>query len=659
MEGARLRHVPALDGLRGVAVAAVIAFHAHVITGGWLGVDIFFVLSGYLITRLLLVEHRNSGRIALGAFWTRRAKRLLPALALLVVIGAAVERHRGRLSGPTGARWDVLGALTYSSNWLRLRGGAGYWSRFGPPSLFEHLWSLAIEEQFYVVSPIVMMVLLRLRRSLLVVTLTAMTALAGAWSVVAFANSHDASRVYMGTDTRAVALIVGALVGVVANEWPHLVANRVVRYAGSIGFVMLLWPLVMLNGRALVTYHGGLVACSGLAALVVAAVGADRGPLVRVLATRPMGWLGTRSYGLYLWHWPIFVGLGIVQRASPEWWRIAAGVVMTAVASETSYRLVEMPIRRKGLAVLPWRAALPAVAGLAIAAAAIAVLAPVSNRLVSATDALAKAARDASPPSTLLPTRAPTPPSSADLTAEATTTTSPPLAIAVAQPIPLDRPTRVLVVGDSVGYFLGVQLERDADLFNSEVHNAAVPACPPSYAPLQRRTRSGEVPFAFAAACSEAVRNFRTLAESVKPDVVYVVFGASLLDQNEIAPGTWSAPCEAPFDEWYSQLHASMAADLGSSGARVVLVSQAYYRSETSSRTPLLDDQIDCENRVAAEFARASNGAIGYVDLGHWTCPTRECLKSREGIELRADGTHFKDAGATLANAELFVRTFG
>jgi peptidoglycan/LPS O-acetylase OafA/YrhL len=658
MEGARLRHVPALDGLRGVAVAAVIAFHAHVITGGWLGVDVFFVLSGYLITRLLLVEHRNSGRIALGAFWTRRAMRLLPALALLVVIGAAVERHRNRLGGPTGARWDVLGALTYSSNWLRLRGGAGYWSRFGPPSLFEHLWSLAIEEQFYVVWPIVMMVLLRLRRSLLVVTLAAMTALAGAWSVVAFANSHDASRVYMGTDTRAVALIVGALVGVVANEWSHLVANRVVRYAGAIGFVVLLWPLVMLDGRALVTYHGGLVACSGLAALVVAAVGADRGPLVRVLATRPMGWLGTRSYGLYLWHWPIFVGLGIVQRSSPEWWRIAAGVTVTAVASETSYRLIEMPIRRKGFAVLPWRGVLPVAAGLAVVAASLAVLAPVPNRSVSAADVLAKVALNASTTSPTAPPASTVIPNAEPTTDPGTSTSAPPTTFAVVSR-PLDRPTRVLVVGDSVGFFLGVQLGRDSDAFKSEVTNAAVPACPPSYAPLQRRSRAGEVPLTFASGCSEAVRNFRGLAESVKPDVVYVVFGGSLLDQNEIAPGIWSAPCEAPFDEWYRQLNTSITADLGSSGGRVVLVSQAYYRSEVNSRTPLFDDQIDCENRIAADVARASNGTIGFVDLGRWACPTRECLKTREGIELRADGTHFKNAGATLANAELFVRTFG
>jgi SGNH domain (fused to AT3 domains) len=430
-----------------------------------------------------------------------------------------------------------------------------------------------------------------------------------------------------------------------------------VRYAGAVGFAGLLWPLVMLNGRSLVTYRGGLVGCSVLAALVVAAIGSEGGPVAWLLATRLMGWLGTRSYGLYLWHWPIFVGLGIVQRSSPEWWRVAAGVAVTALASEASYRLVEMPIRRKGFAVLPWRAALPLAAGLAVAGASVTVLVPVSTRAVSAADVLAKVERTTT--TTTMTTSLSATPTTLTQSAEQPATTTPTTTTTTLVARPAGRPTRVLVVGDSVGFFLGVQLERDAEVFNAEVHTGAVPACPPSYSPLQRRTRAGEVPLAFAAACSEAVRGYRSLAESVKPDVVFVVFGASLLDQNEIAPGTWSAPCEAPFDEWYRSLNQLMAADLGSTGGRVVLVSQAYYRSETNSRTKLLDDQIDCENRVAAEVAHASNGTIGYIDLGAWTCPTRQCLESRNGIELRADGTHFKDEGATLANAELFAQTFG
>ncbi len=657
--------MPALDGLRGLAVAAVVAFHVGVLKGGWLGVDLFFVLSGYLISRLLFVEYALNGRIDLRRFWGRRARRLLPALLCVIVAVAIAERVRGRLLGPTGGRWDIVGALTYTSNWLRLRGGAGYWSRFGPPSLLEHFWSLAIEEQFYVVWPLAMLGIVRLRRGISTLVLLASTLVAGGWSLLLFHRTLDASRVYMGTDSRAVALLAGATIASLA-EWRRSWL-RAFRALAPVGLVGLLVAMARMPGTRLVTYRGGLLACTLAATVLIAGAATGRSPFARHLSTQPLRWLGSRSYGIYLWHWPILVGFGVAGHAHKPPLRIVVGVLVSLVVAELSYRVVEMPIRRRGLAAFRWRPAVPAV-GMGLAGAAIVIIAlPIAQPtrlVVAATTAT---------PSTVAPTS--TVPTSTTTTISSTTAAAAPgpttssttpstttTVVATTTTVgfiarPSDHPARVLVVGDSVGWNLAEQLVKDQQTLGLVALNGAIAGCPPSYAPLKRRLDAGSVPLVFNQECVDAVIAYPTLAADFKPDVTFVIFGASLLDENEIAPGVWSRPCEASFDDWYRSTLVKMSDALSSQGGRVVLVSQAYYRGEASVQTPTNDKQIDCENAVAGSVAQSSGGKILLADLGAWACPTTACLRDRDGIELRPDGTHFKENAAALANNWLLAQT--
>jgi peptidoglycan/LPS O-acetylase OafA/YrhL len=679
--GTHLQHVPALDGLRGLAVAAVVAFHVGVLRGGWLGVDFFFVLSGYLISRLLFVEYTAKGRIDLRKFWGRRARRLLPALLCVIVAVAIAERARGRLVGPAGARWDMVGALTYTSNWLRLRGGAGYWSRFGPPSLLEHFWSLAIEEQFYLVWPLAMLGIARLRRGVSTLVLLASTLVAGGWSLLLFHRTLDASRVYMGTDSRAVALLAGATIASIAEWRPRWL--RAFRALAPIGLVGLLVAMSRMQGTRLVTYQGGLLACTLAAAVLIAGVATGSTPFARHLSTQPLRWLGSRSYGIYLWHWPILVGFGVAGHANKPPLRIVLGVIASLVVAELSYHVVEMPIRRRGLAAFVWRPAVPAI-GVGLAGAAIVIIAfPVATprrvaaQAVTTTTLPSFVGPPSKPPASVSPTTtsaaAPEQPTSnlaIATTTTLTTTISTATTAAVPDPTaasttttvarlqrPIDRPARVLVVGDSVGWNLAEQLVKDQQTLGLVARNEAVAGCPPSYAPLKRRLDAGSVPLVFDQECIDAVDAYPALAADLKPDVTFVAFGASLLDQNEIAPGVWSRPCEAGFDDWYRSTLVKMSDALSSQGGRVVLVSQAYYRGEANEQTPTNDKQIDCENAVAGSVSQSSGGQILLADLGAWACPTTTCLHDRDGIELRPDGTHFKGDAAALANNWLLAQT--
>ena len=678
-----LGHVPALDGLRGVAVAVVVAFHANWLKGGYLGVDVFFVLSGFLITRLLLDEHQRRGRIDLKRFWKRRARRLLPALLVVIAVAAVAERARGRIDGPAGGRIDVLGALTYTTNWLRLRSGAGYWANFGGPSLLDHTWSLAIEEQFYVIWPLVVIVLLRAvkRRGARVLTLATLTAVAAAWSIIAFNRSLDASRVYMGTDTRAVALLAGATVAAL-YAWRTVrstLLNQALAVAAT-GF--LVSSFVTLSGTALRTYHGGLLACSIAAALVIGAAAMARPPLLaRPLTWAPLRYLGERSYGIYLWHWPIMVGFGVAKAPLSPTWRRLVAIALSLAAAELSYRVVEQPIRVRGLLAFGprWRPLLGATAVTALAIGAVALPETVGASSVSitlptvATTTAATAATTATVTVTkAVPSTPPEPAAAAGATttsaaatpttteAATTTTTTTTVDLAVLPPVepPPGRPPRVLYVGDSVAWFLAIEAGQDAGRLGIQVTNGAEPACPMAHAPMKRRLNEGAVPLVFEKRCADAVNGYRALVARTKPDTVIIGFGASLFDENEIAPDVWAAPCSAEFDRWFQDEIRRITDDLGSTGARVYWTTQAYYRAENNEHTAALDTQTDCENTRAADVAGSSGGALGLVRLGEWTCPTRACLEQRDGVELRKDGTHFKADAALLANIFVLTQVF-
>lgn len=352
--------VVGLDGLRALAVALVILYHLAppaVMPGGFLGVDIFFVVSGFLITSLLLREKADTGRIALGAFWRRRARRLLPALGLLLITCCTAALAVGgdvlvRLST------QVLGAITFSSNWLFIAGGSSYFDE-STPELFRNLWSLAVEEQFYLLWPLlVAFALLRLPRRARLAAVGA-AALASAVAMALLWDPVDATRVYYGTDTHAFGLALGAVLALLAQTWsPRPLEwarwqRRALGVGGPVAVVLLVAAAALLPADSPLAYRGGLAAVAVLSAVAIAALLVPGSPLGRVLELAPLRWIGRRSYGLYLWHWPVFV---LVAAALPTWsrdggegWTLGLiALALTVGAATLSYALVEEPIRRRG-----------------------------------------------------------------------------------------------------------------------------------------------------------------------------------------------------------------------------------------------------------------------------------------------------------------------
>jgi peptidoglycan/LPS O-acetylase OafA/YrhL len=346
----RKPHVPALDGLRGVAILGVLLFHTGYLPGGFLGVDLFFGLSGYLITGLLLREIGATGSVSLAAFWGRRIRRLMPALAvmlagvtLLVWAAGPPDMVRTTLSDGPWVQADLV-------NWHLLAESASYWDRFGSARVFGHLWSIAVEEQFYLVWPAVLLVIARQARRVDRVV-TAAAGLISAVSLVlmvTLVNPADPTRVYTGTDTRAFSLLLGALVatGPVRAALDRAVGRR----AGAVSALLAAaigtaW--VLANGaNSLWLYRGGLFAHALACALLIGLCARAPGTLAaRVLAWQPLRWLGLVSYSLYLWHWPVIVLLSPQRTGLSGWSQAAMVCVVSAGVAALSKYLVEDPIR--------------------------------------------------------------------------------------------------------------------------------------------------------------------------------------------------------------------------------------------------------------------------------------------------------------------------
>jgi len=357
MRGARLPYLPGLDGLRAVAVMAVLLYHGEVaqLEGGFLGVEVFFVISGYLITALLLAERKNSGSIDLGRFWIRRARRLLPALFLLLAVTAvlAVVFLPDEVASLRG---DIVSAFAYVANWNFIFTAKSYFEQTGRPSLVKHLWSLAVEEQFYLIWPVLFTVGMRkLGRKGLLYAVLAGAVLSTVLMAVLFDPNGDPSRVYYGTDTRAAGLLVGVALAFVWSPWRlHRNITRsavvVLDAAGAVGLVLLGLMLMNTGEFESALYRGGFLRLSLVTALVIAVVVHPAAHLGSLLGIRPLRWIGLRSYGIYLWHWPVF------QLTRPEldvslsgFPLLALRLVLTFAIAEASFRFVEMPVRTGAL----------------------------------------------------------------------------------------------------------------------------------------------------------------------------------------------------------------------------------------------------------------------------------------------------------------------
>ena len=368
---ARLRQVKGLDGLRGLAVLAVVIYHffGDILPGGYLGVDLFFVLSGFLITSLLVREYRVSQTISLKDFWIRRFRRILPAaLVTLFIVTALVTAIGGDIA--VGIREQFLGTLFFVNNWTQIATSQSYFAE-NEVQVFAHYWSLAVEEQFYIIWPLLTLAMFtftqrRLHRAprrvpMLVTVLLAVASVLGMWLL--FTPGEDPTRVYYGTDTHAFGLLIGAFFSLLVtstqndprvDSWAS-VGKFEARVAGAIGFLAFIGyaaQLLFMGDDLAFTYRGGLALTSVLGVLMIWGVIRETGPLTLIFRTKVMRWLGQRSFSLYLWHWPVIMILRELfnedGRMQHEWILGLVALPIALLISEISYQHVENPFRRRG-----------------------------------------------------------------------------------------------------------------------------------------------------------------------------------------------------------------------------------------------------------------------------------------------------------------------
>lgn len=364
---ARLRQVKALDGVRGLAVLAVVIYHffGDILPGGYLGVDMFFVLSGFLITSLLVREFRVNGRISLRDFWLRRFRRILPAaVVVLVICTAVVSAIGGDLA--VGIRQQFFGTLFFVNNWTQIATSQSYFAE-NEVQVFAHYWSLAVEEQFYLIWPLLMLavfVLCRRYPRRVPIAVAAVLAIAsGIAMALIYTPGEDPTRVYYGTDTHAFGLLIGATLSLLvtstqrdprADSWPTG-GKSISTLAGVVGVIAtvgFLAQLFLMASDLDITYRGGLASTSVLGALMIWGVLHESAPLQLLFANRVMRWLGQRSFSLYLWHWPLIMILKALFDADPAKDRsVLLGIIclpLSFLLAEITYQYVENPLRRAG-----------------------------------------------------------------------------------------------------------------------------------------------------------------------------------------------------------------------------------------------------------------------------------------------------------------------
>ena len=349
------RYWPQLDGVRALAIAGVVAFHLGSLSGGWVGVDVFFVLSGYLITSLLLGDRAQKAFAGLRGFWARRARRLLPAVLLLIVALSIFAALGGPGLVPAQLRSPALATLFYVANWQQIVAGHGYFAQFTAPSPLQQTWSLAIEEQYYLIWPLLLGCLLFVsgrwgrRGGRIVLGSTLVLAVASAaWMGVA-AHILGPNRAYLGTDTRAWELLIG---GAAAMAWRladrrPTDQSRLWSVLGPIGLVGIVVGACLAGGPPWWIWNGGLVGiacCAGV--VIVSVLRAPTSPLARILSFGPIRWVGLISYSLYLWHWPTIVLMTPDTTGLSGTSLLLSRLGAMTAASCASYYLVERPLRR-------------------------------------------------------------------------------------------------------------------------------------------------------------------------------------------------------------------------------------------------------------------------------------------------------------------------
>lgn len=622
-------HQPALDGLRAVAVLAVMAYHADVrwMRGGYLGVDAFFVLSGFLITGLLLAEH-TAGGISLGGFWTRRLRRLLPALLLVLAAVTAVAAAAPQVFDPKTVRDDGLATLAYAANWKFTFSGAGYFEQFAAPSPLRHMWSLAIEEQFYLLWPLAITGIVALRpRSRRALPLAVPLALAAASALLMALLTPaggDVSRAYYGTDTRAQGLLVGATLAALVHRrrGPTSGGGRFALEVSALGAVAGLgWAWSTVGGTAPGLYHGGYLVLAVAVALVIVAAVQPSGMVRSGLAWRPLQGIGRISYGLYLWHWPAFL---VLTRTRTGWdgpLLLGARFAATFVAALLSYHLVEQPVRQG--APRGWRGRVAAPVGLAAVAVAVALTAstvsPPPATSVSASGLTSTgAARPGAPPTATVPREA-------------------------------GRRIRLMLTGDSTMVTLAFGIAARVDDFGLETLGDGRLGCP-----LLREFDAWKVggqvdPERPRPGCDWS-EIWPGEVRRLDPDVVLVMFGPWDAHDRRV-DGAWLRVGTAHWRERITAYLREATDLLSAGGARVVLATSPYHRHpEAPGQPPDESDEdwrIDALNQVFQAYCR-DDPRVTLYDLHGVVSPGGEFTREIAGLTITDDGVHLNEPAGEL-----------
>ncbi|MCV7199212.1 acyltransferase family protein [Mycobacterium angelicum] len=641
----RRNGIPALDGLRAIAVALVLVGHGGIpgVSGGFIGVDVFFVLSGFLITSLLLDELGRSGRIDLTGFWIRRARRLLPAL-MLMVLTVAAARELLPYQSLTGLRSDAIAAFVWLANWRFVAQKTDYFTQGAPPSPLQHTWSLGVEEQYYFVWPLLLIAVTlllaaRAKRYFGKITvghvrfaafiIATLGALASAAAAIVFTSDTTRDRIYFGTDTRAQALLVGAAASaLLVRDWPSLNrgwclirtrwGRRIARLLPVVGLAALAAITHFATGNSTEFRHGLLIAVAIAAVLVVAPVALEqRGVVARVLSWRPLVWLGTISYGVYLWHWPIFLALNGERTGWSGLALFGARCAATVVVAFVSWWLIEQPIRRwkpERVPLLPLSAATVATAAAATMLVVPVATGPELREMGLPPGVSAVAAVSPSPPGPQGPAPGPRDP---------------------------NQPFTVSVFGDSIGWTMMHYLPPTPGfrfIDHTVIGCSLVRGTPYRYIGQTLEQR---------AECDTWPGRWSTQIGQDRPDVALLVIGRwETVDR--VNEGKWTHIGDPTFDSYLNfELHRALNI-VGSTGVRVLVATVPYSRGGEKPDGRLYpEDQPDRVNQWNTMLRNAigEHPNVGIVDLNKKLCPDGVYTAKVDGIKVRSDGVHLTPEG--------------
>jgi peptidoglycan/LPS O-acetylase OafA/YrhL len=634
-ESRRFAYHPALDGLRAFAVLAVLAYHldAGWARGGFLGVDAFFVLSGFLITSLLVGEWAQRGAISFTGFWARRARRLLPALLLVLLAVAAYAMFEVPAEQLDRLRGDGLATLFYGANWRFIASGQSYFDLFSEASPLRHMWSLAIEEQFYLVWPLITFTCLRLARGKrwLLGGVCVAGAAASITTMAVLYDPSDPSRAYYGTDSRAHLLLIGAALALVLGRWTPArgAARSSVHAVGLVGGLGCVAAWAFVPDTASWMYRGGY-ALFGLcvAAVITSAIQPGGFALRSLLSLPPIVWIGRISYGLYLWHWPVIVFASPARTGLDGPTLATLRVGLTFAFATASFYLVEQPIRRGALRRRWAFAVSPAVfvaSGLAVVFAT-AGAAPPPAYFRGGPDKLLTSGQ--APAGSIPPSGAPAPSPDGAVVAPA----------AGSAPGP---PRRIVLVGDSLAESLLPGLKDAATEQGVDLYPASVAGC--GVIGGQPVDITG-APYRWSAACEQSIPKYeQSRLAQLRPDVVVWLSGWDRTDR--MVDGQRVSARTIEGRQVFMRLIDEAATRLTSTGARLVMLTVAPAAPSDLYPDPPRDVSIDQMNRLVREYARQHADRVAVVDLAALLCPKGPpCPESVGGIRPRhRDGNHFED----------------